>query len=262
MKQKNICKFVRDYSDGNLYAKHFILENFPPKGEESVSSSDRVLLVLSGNGKYTVMGKSYPLSFGTLVFTFAGQRPVIEYDDELVYMYVRYHGNRVNTLYERFAISKSRFYFAGMENLIPTWRASLVSADNENIDLLSESILLYTFSKLSKSFSKEDGVIQAVTEYIGENFSDCSLSLQSMAEELGYSAKYLSNVISKKLGICFSDYVKDLRMKNVMTLLEQGITSIKNLAVLSGYSNPLYFSKVFKKTFGVSPKEFTKGTDD
>lgn len=263
MKQKNICKFISTSGDGSLRATQFILENTPPDNKkEVISHSDRVLLVLSGEGKYTVLGKTYPLSCGTLIFTFSGQSCVISYEKELSYMYIKYYGNRASMLYERFSVSRSRFYFTGMEKLIPIWRESLVSANGENIDLLSESIILYTFSKLSRSLSKEDGIMRTVTEYIGDNFSDSSLSLQSMAEELGYSSKYLSNVISKEMGVCFSDYVKDLRMKHAMMLLEQGITSIKNLAVLSGYSNPLYFSKVFKETFGVSPKGFTKRNEE
>jgi len=39
-------------------------------------------------------------------------------------------------------------------------------------------------------------------------------------------------------------------------LIEQGITAVKNIAFLCGYQDPLYFSNVFKKTFGISPSDF------
>ena len=246
MSGKNICKFIKIVADGNLSVTRFILENSPPRGKYVTERSDRVMLVLSGNGSYTVAGKSYPLSFGTLLFIFAGQSYLIEYEKELTYMYVNYRGTRTSMLYDRFAISQSNFCFYKMEQLIPNWRASLVSADNENIDLLSESVLLFTFSRLSGGKVEEDGAIRAVTNYIADNFSESSLTLGSMARDLGYSAKYLSGLISKKLGVCFSEYVKDMRMKNAIMLVEEGITSIKNIAVRSGYSNPLYFSRVFK----------------
>ena len=123
---------------------------------------------------------------------------------------------------------------------------------------ISESILLYTFSKLVGGHSKEDSLIRQLTEYIRENFTDISLSLDSIAKEFGYSSKYLSRLISLELKTPFTDYLKNLRMNRARLLLDQGITSIKNLAILSGYSDPLYFSKVFKETFGASPRQYIK----
>jgi AraC-like DNA-binding protein len=43
-----------------------------------------------------------------------------------------------------------------------------------------------------------------------------------------------------------------------VSLLEHGIDSVKNVALLSGFSDPLYFSTVFKKDIGISPKEYMK----
>ena len=47
-----------------------------------------------------------------------------------------------------------------------------------------------------------------------------------------------------------------LRIKYAVSLLEHGIGSVKNVAFLSGFSDPMYFSTVFKKVVGVSPKDY------
>ncbi len=58
------------------------------------------------------------------------------------------------------------------------------------------------------------------------------------------------------MGTTFSEYLKTLRLRHAVFLIEQGITSVKNVALLSGYRDPLYFSKVFRQSLGVSPSEF------
>ena len=259
MKNKNICKFISKSDESELRTAQFILENTPPQnGETTVSKTDCAFLILSGSGTYTKGGVDYPLERGVLLFNFAAERYSIRYEKELSYIYIKYYGNRATTLHERFGISGNRFLFTKMDSLIPMWREGIINSSDENADLLSESILLYTFSKLSKIRSDDDNLTTQIVEYLRDNFTDMSLSLQSLANEVGYSSKYMSHFISKELKTTFSDYVKNLRMKRAMLLLEQGITSIKNLAILSGYSDPLYFSKVFKETFGASPKQFIK----
>ena len=49
-----------------------------------------------------------------------------------------------------------------------------------------------------------------------------------------------------------------MRLKYAVALFDSGVDSIKNVAALSGFSDPLYFSSVFKKSIGISPKEYTK----
>ena len=50
-----------------------------------------------------------------------------------------------------------------------------------------------------------------------------------------------------------------IRLKNAIALFDHGLDSIKNVALLSGFSDPLYFSSVFKAEVGRSPKEYIAG---
>jgi AraC-like DNA-binding protein len=56
----------------------------------------------------------------------------------------------------------------------------------------------------------------------------------------------------------YSEYLRSVRLKYAITLLDHGIDSVKNVALLSGFSDPLYFSKVFKDSIGISPKGYIK----
>lgn len=93
-------------------------------------------------------------------------------------------------------------------------------------------------------------------EITEEQFNDPGLSIASLAETLGYNAKYLSHTFKDKMGIGYTEYLRNLRIKYAISLLDHGIDSVKNVALLSGFTDPLYFSTVFKKSVGVSPKEY------
>ena len=58
------------------------------------------------------------------------------------------------------------------------------------------------------------------------------------------------------MGTSYTEYLRMLRLKYAVSLLDHGLDSIKNVALLSGFSDPLYFSTVFKQALGVSPKEY------
>ena len=89
-----------------------------------------------------------------------------------------------------------------------------------------------------------------------EHIRDPYLSLAQIATEIGYNPKYLSHYFKKKMNVTYSEYLRSFRFKYAISLFELGISSVKNVALLSGFSDPLYFSSTFKKAIGISPKEF------
>ena len=60
----------------------------------------------------------------------------------------------------------------------------------------------------------------------------------------------------KKKGIPFTQYLRELRIAHALFLMEQGVVSVKNIAILAGFGDALYFSKIFKEQVGLSPKAY------
>ena len=87
-------------------------------------------------------------------------------------------------------------------------------------------------------------------------------SVKEISESLSYSEYYLSHLFKEKMGVNYSEYLKNMRIKYAVSLFDSGVDSVKNVAFLSGFSDPLYFSRVFKKTMGKSPSEYMKNTSD
>lgn len=99
-------------------------------------------------------------------------------------------------------------------------------------------------------------VSQAV-EYIGANF-DRSISLMQVAAYVNLSANYLSALIKRELGVNFVDYVDALRMEKAgELLLGTGLKSFE-VAEKLGFSDNTYFSKAFKRHYGINPSEYRK----
>ena len=89
-----------------------------------------------------------------------------------------------------------------------------------------------------------------------ERFTEADFSLSVLARELGYDVKYLSALFKKKKGITYTAYLRDLRIRHAVFLIERGVVSVKNIAILCGFEDALYFSKLFKQSEGVSPKTY------
>ncbi len=258
MKSKNICKFIDSIEKEQLSASNFIYEQSAPySGKVQNSKLHIMYLVSGGTGVFRSGGKSHRLHTGVLFFSFEGQPFCIEDTEELKYYYISFQGGRAEELFRRFGLTPANAVFGGNEGLIPFWKDSIARANEDNIDLLSESVLLYSFSKLKKADRQHD-IVSFVLDYLEENFTDPSLSLHTVAEAAGYNTKYLSHLFKKEFGMGFTEYLRGLRIKNAVMLMENGVTSVKNVAALSGFSDPLYFSRVFTEAVGISPKNYKK----
>ena len=111
-------------------------------------------------------------------------------------------------------------------------------------------------SRFSTDEREKGDVINRAVSFIEENFTDAELCLSAVAKDLGYNSKNLSHIFKEKMGMSFSEYLRTLRIKHAVMLFDHGLDSVKNVAFLSGFSDPLYFSSVFKSTVGIAPKEY------
>lgn len=257
MKTKNICKFVAPSAVEGLSISCFIYETSHEVMRKPYTlPHHRAVLFIKGGGECRIDERALSFAVGTIAFLRPGETVSVEPRETTEYMYIDFSGARGESLLKRFGIHAYACLFDGFDGLIPLWRESLAHASEGNVDLAAESILLYTFSRFSVPEAAGDTLLQRIVEFSEEHFADSELSLSAIAEELGYNAKYISHLFKQKMGIGYSEYLRTLRIKYAVSLLEHGLDSVKNIAFLSGFRDPLYFSAVFKESLGVSPKEY------
>ncbi|MCY9552490.1 AraC family transcriptional regulator [Paenibacillus apiarius] len=98
-------------------------------------------------------------------------------------------------------------------------------------------------------------VIEEAIEYINGHYMN-PLTLDELAELHAMTPKRFSYFFHKYTGYRPIDYLINYRMERASELLKAGNFPVRDIAVSVGYANPLYFSRVFKKKFGVSPSAY------
>lgn len=254
MPQNNVCRLTTQSAADQLNTPSFVKETRIENLSRSLSHN-RLCLCSHGTGTVTIDAETLSYASGTLLFLLEGESFSFQGTEDTEVMYIDFLGTRARSLLSRFAIGPWRRAFSGFEGLIPLWSESLMRTDNAAVDLAAESILLYTFSRLG-GVGERETLIHRLIGYTEENFHQTSFSLATLAENFSYSAKYLSHLFRVETGVTYTQYLRSLRIRYATTLFDHGIDSVGSVALLSGFSDPLYFSTVFKREVGVSPKEY------
>lgn len=104
--------------------------------------------------------------------------------------------------------------------------------------------------------SSQSKLITDAQKYIESHYIDPDMQLSTIASALYVSPQYLSATFSREIHITLSNYINTYRMKKAKEILLADSPSIQNTALLCGFTDAGYFSKCFKKYYGISPKNF------
>lgn len=98
-------------------------------------------------------------------------------------------------------------------------------------------------------------IIETAADYIAEHYAE-NITLAEVAEKAGISACYLSSMFSQAMECGYVDYLNRVRISHACCYLEQNYLKTYEIAYKVGFRDEKYFSKVFKKIKGMSPKEY------
>ena len=102
---------------------------------------------------------------------------------------------------------------------------------------------------------KDESTVARACKYIQENFRR-ELSLDDVSKEVNVSPYYFSKLFKEEVGENFIDYLTALRIGNAKELLKRPPLSVREAGLQSGYPDPNYFSRIFKKHTGMTPREY------
>lgn len=261
----NVCFFIpKTNTHETVHTVNFVLERkFRPKRELETPFLHTVYCVLEGEGLLHLKDSSIALKKGDVFFTLPSIPFNIETVKDFEYAYVTYLGTRASEFAEKFHVKENNFVFRGLVDLPELWLNSF-KLGTKFSDLISESLVLYTFAQIgnkfysSESTNRQNSSPPLIKKYIDEHFSDSDLSLKKISEAFSYNPKYISSVFKKEYEIGISDYLNTVRIQHACDLIERGLTAVNDIGFLCGYNDPLYFSKVFKSKIGISPKAYVK----
>ena len=260
----SICKFmpVKDYG-GNIKAVNFVFEaEFKKLPQPFFNPIHRIHLITKGSAILKICNNEFELRQGCLFIAFPGVFYEIDGSEDFEYMFISFMGNSVQTLFEDLNLKSDNPVFYDFDHITEFWFESIRRINPSNSNILPESVLLYTLSYLSdvsdNVYAKADSEFNVIVEYVNTHFTDPEISLKQIAGIFSYTQKYLSFLFKKMMNVGFNEYVNHLRIQHSLQLIDQKMTSITQISELCGFSDPLYFSKVFKKKIEVSPANYIR----
>lgn len=264
----SICRFMPPKEHGgNIKTVRFVLEtDFIKLPQPFIHPVYLLHIVTSGEGVLTLIDKKYSLKKGSLFFAFPGCPFEIDADDGFEYMYISFMGTGAAVLLNNLNISLESPVFDGYFDLIDFWMSSIKRVNQLNSNILSESVLLYTLSFINNSnkpaelLANSENTLSTIVDYVNTHYRDSDISLKKIAYVFSYTEKYLSSLFKKQMNIGFNTYLNDLRIQYAQELIEKDEKSVSTIASKCGYSDAMYFSKVFKKRTGKTPSEYISQT--
>lgn len=104
-------------------------------------------------------------------------------------------------------------------------------------------------------------VVEKIEHDIISNYADCDYELDTFLRSLPFSYDYLRKLFQKELGVTPHKYLIDKRLQiaaEILVSIDNSGNSIADIAMMCGFRDPLYFSKMFKKKYGVAPSYYIR----
>ena len=108
----------------------------------------------------------------------------------------------------------------------------------------------------SKITGKYSDVILKAKRFIEENYADQNTTLSSVAQAVCLSPNHFSTIFSQECKTTFIEYLTNVRIENAKRLMRETDMKGYDIAYECGFSDPHYFSYIFKKNTGLSPREY------
>lgn len=110
----------------------------------------------------------------------------------------------------------------------------------------------------ARGSSRHGGVIRKAQAFIAEHYADSNITLHDVAKHVALSNNHFCTVFSQEMGVTFTEYITDVRISRAKELLSTTAMRTSEVAYAVGYNDPRYFSYLFKKNTGLSPRDYRK----
>ena len=114
--------------------------------------------------------------------------------------------------------------------------------------------------QISHYFQGINAHVSEILNDMAQSFSQ-DITLNSFAEKYHFSISYLSRLIKRETGYGFSDLLNSIRILHAINLLEDTSVRIGDISEQSGFQDVRYFSQIFKKVLGCTPREYKRSRD-
>lgn len=235
-----------------------------PRGYTVIRKKGRldyhILLITSGSCNVLHKDKRYKLTAGNLVIYAPQEEQKYSFTANSTTMWCHFTGTVSDEIITDAKLI-SGIYFLKPNNEIINPFSRLIqefhTKGRENFAIPCLVELLYSISSAhySPQEMKDYDVISPAIAYINSNYSK-EIPLEHLAELTGYSKSRFSHIFSDVTGTTPKKYQNELKLKISCEMLTSTGYPINEIATICGFNDPLYYSRIFRKRYGISPKEY------
>jgi AraC-like DNA-binding protein len=133
-------------------------------------------------------------------------------------------------------------------------------ASVENLNTFNE-VVFQIFEGIAESYktvgsSKYENIAKNVIDIIDGRYGDINLSVESVADDIGFTASYITKIFKQYTGKTVIEYINEKRIESAKALLTQTTDSVAVIAEKCGFANITYFHRAFKKVVGITPSVY------
>lgn len=132
-------------------------------------------------------------------------------------------------------------------------RKSMEDLKNLIVDLYQK---VFNYTNNNNKLTRSKIIARDVKEFIDNNYQNQDLNIDRIAKAVYINSSYLRSIFKKELNLTVIEYLTNIRMQKAKELLQRGNLKHTEISKMIGYREASYFSKSFKKHFGVTPSEY------
>ncbi len=134
-------------------------------------------------------------------------------------------------------------------------KLSEAASFTELLNISENLIELITRNMLSSIYNGHSQIIVKALQFINKHYKE-KITLKDIEQNLHVNASYFSTLFKHEMGVTFTDYLNELKIEHASDLLSTTNLSIIDISLSAGFDDQSYFTKVFKKAKGVTPKQY------
>ena len=217
----------------------------------------------SGCVRYTFSDKTIDVQQGEIIFLPHGSSydRINLADTPCEYISIRFSADLAEAT--PFSCSFKDFHEADdfTNNLPELWK---FGGQSEHYRCYSFFYSLLAYLELLESQTYMDknklSIISPAISYLKAHIYDCDLKAETLHQLCGVSGTYFRKIFQSNYAVSPQKYILGKRLSHAKTIIDSGdFDTISEIATSVGYNDPLYFSRAFKKKYGVSPLQYARG---
>lgn len=239
----------------------------PPKHSYGPIVRGRFILhyVVDGQGRLCLGGKEYSIQGGQVFIIYPQELAYYEADEKNPwrYLWVVFEGDTAEVVFKELGITEEQpMLYPGDKNseLLVCMEKLLQECEQEyktigNMYTLLQVMKACAEIKEKREVKPQQDYVGTIKRYIEYRYAE-DVKISELAEHCGLNRSYMTKCFTQDTGVSPKEYLMQYRMTKAKELLANAEVPVSNVAYAVGYSDPLAFSKMFKKQEGLSPSEY------